>query len=280
MKIAYCGYDFFYGCLNALLSKSDVEVLKIFTFKTDNKYNFNTKIIDLANRNNIPYTLEKISNNDIEILFEENGCDCIITAAYPYKVPIGNYCGINIHPTLLPVGKGPWPLPKIILSNQKESGVTIHKLSNEFDSGDIILQKSFTINSREDLETLSCRSQILANSMILELFSNFYKFWNNAIPQTEGEYWNYPTDEEMSFNGNMTVEEIDRIVRAYGKFDSCVTFNNKNWLVWDVNCWTEKHSYEPGTIVHETNKEYLMAVRDGFVCFRFYKEDKYENSNI
>ena len=273
MKIAYCGYDFFSDCLNTLCNMPNIEIVKVFTFPTDNKYNFNNSIISIANEHNIPYSLIPITPDDMYELFEKLGCRCIVSAAYPYKIPIKHYDGINIHPTLLPVGRGPWPLPKIILSKQKESGVTIHKLTDKFDSGDILIQERFEVFPREDLETLSCRSQMLAKELIEKLFNNYDSYWNNAVKQVGGEYWNYPTDDEMTFSGEMTVDEIDRIVRAYGKFDSCVRFQGKTWLVWDVNCWQEDHNYKPGEVVHQTNREYVMAAKDGFVCMRFLCEE-------
>lgn len=275
MKIAYCGYDFFYTCLEKLVEKDDIEVLKIFTFETDNHYNFNSYLHKIAEENGISITDKRITEEDVKELFEEWGCECIVTAAYPYKVPVyatEKFRGVNVHPTLLPIGRGQWPLPLIILKKLDFSGVTIHKLNESFDAGDILLQESFKIGEREDLETLSCKSQLLAEKMIVRLFENFEDCWANAVPQGEGEYWEYPTLEEMSFNFGMTVQEIDRIVRAYGKFDSCVDFLGKSWLVWDVNAWEEKHNYVPGTLVHKTNKEYLFAVKDGFVCLRFFEE--------
>ena len=274
MKIAYCGYDFFSDCLEVLCNMPEVEILKIFTFPTDNKYNFNCNIISIAEENNIPYSLEPITHKDMSELFDKLGCDYIVSAAYPYKIPIDRHNGINIHPTLLPIGRGPWPLPRVILSQQKESGVTIHKLTDKLDSGDILIQGKFPILPREDLETLSCRSQILAKQLLTELFSDFDNYWNNAVEQLGGEYWNYPTEEEMTFSGEMTVDEIDLIVRAYGKFDSCVKFLGKSWLVWDVNCWKEQHNCTPGEIVHKTNKEYVLAAKDGFVCIRFLIEEE------
>lgn len=274
MRIAYCGYDFFWDCFKMLCEKEGIEIIKTYTFETDNVYNYNSRLISTAHEYGIPISLEKISEREVEKLFNYEGCEYIISAAYPYKIPIGNFKGINIHPTLLPIGRGPWPLPRVILSEQKESGVTLHKLVNELDSGDILLQEKFSLLEREDLETLSCRCQMLAVKLLSQLFDNIDFYWESATAQGEGEYWGYPTDEEMTFDGNMTVDEIDRIVRAYGKFDSCVNFLDKSWLVWDVNCWKEEHSYIPGTIVHQTNKEYLMAVKDGFVCLRFFKEDE------
>ena len=279
MRIAYCGYDFFYSCLKKIIDMESLDVIQIFTFKTDNHYNFNEYIYELSEQNGIPVTDEKITEADIKRLFEEESCDCLVTAAYPYKIPVNaseKFRGINVHPTLLPQGRGPWPLPLVILKGLGRSGVTIHKLNGAFDAGDILIQEDFEVDEREDLETFSCKSQLLAEKLIERLFSDFDFFWKHAVPQGEGEYWQYPTDEEMSFDFSMTIDDIDRIVRAYGKFDSCVNFLGKSWLVWDINSWKEEHSFPPGTLVHRTNKEYLFAVQDGFVCLRFFQEDKGE----
>lgn len=277
MKIAYCGYDFFYGCLEELVNKGNT-LLKIFTFETDNKYNFKTNIERIANSNNIPISYEKPSKQEIKALFEEEGCDLIVTAGYIYKVPIigENFKGINIHPTLLPKGRGPWPLPDIILREEKFSGVTIHQMTNELDGGPILIQEKFRIHEREDLETLSCRSQMLAIKLLKKLMNDFENIWENAVPQINGEYWEYPSEESMTFNGKMKIKEIDKIIRAFGKFDSCASFLGKKWLIHDANCWEEEHQYEPDTVIHVTNKEVLLAAVDGFVCIRYYEEDTEE----
>ena len=277
MRIVYCGYDFFYGCLEELVKDKNNTIVKIFTFETDNKYNFNDKIKSIASENKIPITYDKPTEEELFRLFDKDKVDVIITAGYIYKIPIinhPNFKGINIHPTLLPKGRGPWPLPWIILKNEEYSGVTIHRLTDDMDKGPILLQEKFKVLDNEDLETLSCRSQVLAKKLITEVISNFDYYYDNAKEQGEGEYYPYPTDEDMTFNGLMKVEDIDRIIRAFGKFDSCTSFLGKNFLVHDATCWKEEHKYKPNTIIHITNKEVLMAVLDGFVCIRYYEEDK------
>ena len=274
MKIVYCGYDFFAPCLDELL-KEGHEIIKLYTFDTDNVYNFNAKVLELASSNNIPVSFSKPSKAEIFNLFAEQKCDLLITAGYIYYIPIPNDCnfrGVNIHPTYLPNGKGPWPLPLIILK-EKYGGVTIHRITEEIDNGPILIQDKIVLHDNEDLETLSCRSQLCAVNLIKTLFSDFDFYWNNAREQEPGEYWAYPSEAEMSFDGNMKVKDIDRVIRAFGKFDSCAHFLGKNWLIHDANCWEEKHSFEPNTIVLETNKEVLLAAVDGFVCIRYFEEE-------
>lgn len=274
MKIAYFGYDFFYKCLEHL-SNAGHEVLKVYTYKTDNKYNFNDYIITLADNLHIPVQFSKVKPSDIYSL-KELGCELLVVAAYPYKIPILEDCrikGINIHPTFLPEGRGPWPLPHIILKGLKKSGVTIHKLEAAIDQGDILLQASFDITDTENLESLSCKCQLTAVTLLDEFFENFDSYWNNAQKQGTGSYWEFPSVEEQTINWDTSVLDISRTVRAIGKFESRAKFDDKYWVVQDATVWVEKHAFITGEVVHRTNKEIVIAAKDGFVCLRFFEID-------
>ena len=66
-----------------------------------------------------------------------------IIAAYPHKV-------INIHPALLPKygGKGMYGINvhRVVLENkEKESGITIHYVDENYDEGNIIFQKAILV---------------------------------------------------------------------------------------------------------------------------------------
>lgn len=274
MNICYFGNDLLYKCLEILIEKN-CNVTNVFTYNTDNMYIFNTYIKKIATDNNIEIKYDKPSKDDIKNLFYKKKCDLFVSAGYPYKIPIieePKFKAINIHPSLLPVGRGPWPWPHVILKDQERSGVTIHKLSYEFDQGDILLQRSFLVDKEEDLETLSCKSQMLAAKMIKEFITNSEYFWEHATKQGEGIYWDMPSEKDRTIDCNDSVYQIKKLVRAFGKFNSYAIFDNKYWLVNDVNGWEEEHNYKYGEIVHRTNKEVVMAVKDGFICFRFFEK--------
>lgn len=272
LKIAYCGYDFFYHCLDFLTS-NDYEVLKVFTFETDDKYNFNCNVLKISEEHNISVQKTKITPDNIAEL-KELGCNLIIVAGYPYKIPVeDNIFGINIHPTLLPEGRGIWPLPYVILKDKKNSGVTIHKLTSKLDAGDILIQQEFELFDEEDLETLSIKSQMCAVKTLSKLLENFYFFWDNAKVQIGGSIWEMPSEADMLLDWNYDVKTLKKISRAFGYMDSCAIFDGEHWLVQDLNGWEEKHSYPLGAIVHRTNKELLVAVKDGFICLKSYKKD-------
>ena len=229
MRIIYFGFDLFYDCFEALINHDGIEVMALYTFKTDNVFEFNSRVVALAKSRNIPVHFEKITKEDIE-KYLDNGLDFTVSAGYIHKIPVPcdkRFRGINVHPALLPVGRGAWPYPVTILKGLTQSGVTIHKITNRFDEGDILLQESFSVTPQDTLDTLTEKSQNLARKMIIDVVNNFNKLWQNAIPQTQGEYWQEPTDADRTILDNMTYETAQRIVRAFGSFG--VIYNGKTY---------------------------------------------------
>lgn len=273
MKIAYCGYDFFYACLNELLV-SQHDVCKVFTFPCDNRFNFNRYIRDICINHNLPLIEQRLDEAALEELASE-GCELIITAGYRYKVPDLSKTaikGINVHPTLLPVGRGVWPLPWTILTNQQQSGVTIHKLSDDYDAGDILLQQSFPVAPNERLESLSAKTQLLAKELLNKVMADFDCYWGNSQPQSgESSFWAMPDKTQRTLNWQLCVEELDRICRAFGKFGCHASFDQREWIVYELNVWKQSHNYAIGSVVHKTNTEMIVAARDGLVSLLYFE---------
>ena len=62
---------------------------------------------------------------------------------------------LNIHPSLLPKYKGLNTHQRVLDSNEKYSGCTVHFVNSKLDSGKIILQKKVKISKKETAKTLS-----------------------------------------------------------------------------------------------------------------------------
>ena len=97
--------------------------------------------------------------------------DLIVLAGFLLKFPqniIQNYPGkiVNIHPALLPKygGKGMYGMNvhRAVLENQEsETGITIHYIDEHYDKGDIIFQKSVSLNGNETCEEIADKVQKL-----------------------------------------------------------------------------------------------------------------------
>ena len=102
---------------------------------------------------------------------EENKIDWIILAGFLWLIPanlIEKYTSriINIHPALLPKygGKGMFgaSVHKAVIENrEKQSGITIHFVNNEYDKGNIIFQVACNIDPADTPDTLASRVHAL-----------------------------------------------------------------------------------------------------------------------
>ncbi len=236
MKTAYIGIDMLFPALQAL-EKNKADILKIFTCKTDNITEFNTEICGFAEKHHIPLQMTRITSDDIQKL-KEQGCELIICGGYYYKIPITEEIPmVNIHPSLLPYGRGAWPMPLAILNGLSETGITIHKISAGFDEGDIILQRKTEISPTDNLETLTNKLLSHIPDMIQELLGNFDYLYLNAQPQGYGEYQKCPSEYDYPLSENSEYNYADLILRAFYGYECIYKSAEKTYsLIKGVIC--------------------------------------------
>ena len=253
VKIAYAGFDLFYPVLQSLF-ENGCEIVKIFSCTVDNVTETNHLVRRFAEEHNIPITFEKITPDDLKEL-EAHRIDALFCAAYYYRVPITDkFSMINIHPSLLPQGRGAWPMPLYILNNIKEAGVTIHKMAEGFDTGDIIMQRSFELDENDTHETFMQKANSLLSPMITELLGNFENYLENAVPQSEGEYWDCPNEDDYVITPDTDFALANKILRAFYGF--YVTYKDKG----------KEYRLRCATAVKGDNENEVFKIKDGFIC--------------
>lgn len=216
MKIAYVGYDVFLTAFKMTLA-CKCEVMKLFTFPVDGLTETNEKMKDVCRKNNIPWTEERITLDDLQAL-KDNGCELLIISGYPHKIPVlEGLRAVNIHPSPLPIGAGPWPWPVSILKDLPYSGVTIHVLTEELDAGDILIQRCYRLTKDMTARDMEVTFDRLSAELLRQLLAAPDAFFAQAMPQPVGggEYWPEPSEEEKIFSYTDPYEKIDRIVRAF-----------------------------------------------------------------
>ena len=108
------------------------------------------KIASLSdiNKKNIFYGKKSYENIQHVNLFKNNNIDCLITVFWPWLLNKNIYSlskkTINFHPSLLPSYKGWYPHVHNIIE-KTQSGVTLHELTDEADSGKIWAQNFINI---------------------------------------------------------------------------------------------------------------------------------------
>ena len=87
-----------------------------------------------------------------------------------YKQPI-----INIHPSLLPKFKGLNTFSRIIKNGEKKAGCTVHYVNEKLDGGNIIVQKTFFLDTDENENSLKFKTQKLEYSAFPEAIIKMYR---------------------------------------------------------------------------------------------------------
>lgn len=82
---------------------------------------------------------------------------------------------INLHPSLLPAFKGAHAIKESFESDENVCGVSVHWVSDELDGGKIILQKSFTKDSTDNLEEFSAKIRALEYEILPQSIINILK---------------------------------------------------------------------------------------------------------
>ena len=97
--------------------------------------------------------------------------DLIVLAGFLWKIPqswISNFSNqiLNIHPSLLPKygGKGMFGInihKAVKINHEKETGITIHLVNEDYDKGKIIFQKKTKIPTNFKVEDIAIKVQEL-----------------------------------------------------------------------------------------------------------------------
>ena len=85
---------------------------------------------------------------------------------------------INVHPSLLPKYSGGKDMnihEQVIKNGDKESGCTIHFVTEELDKGPILIQKKCKVNTNETPETLKVKVQGLEGIAFIEAINQIAK---------------------------------------------------------------------------------------------------------
>ncbi len=268
MKFAFAGIDFLGPVFEGLI-QAGWEPIKLFTRPCDGIYDHNETVVARARSLRIPMQLSRLLPADLETLHKRHGRDwALVVAGYPWLVT--GWQGraayaLNVHPSPLPDGRGPYPLFKAILDSYESWGVTAHVLAEGFDTGDILAQDIFALSAAETHESLLTKCQMAAARLTVPIARDLPGLWRKAEPQGDGAYWPRITDGERTLDFRQDVETILRQVRAFGAIETIARIGEARVYVAAAEGWREAHRVSPGSVVHRYRRHAVVAARDGFV---------------
>lgn len=147
--------------INYFKGNRNICVTHVFTNKP------NCLAVTKAKNLHIPvtsFTKQELENQQVENKLRALNPNLIVLAGFLLKIPASfvtqfPYNIINVHPSLLPKfgGKGMYGKfvhEAVIKANEKQSGITIHYVNEQYDEGNIIAQFSVELSPKESVKTL------------------------------------------------------------------------------------------------------------------------------
>ena len=82
---------------------------------------------------------------------------------------------VNIHPSLLPLHKGLDPHGRVLAAGEKITGCTVHLVSEEVDSGDVLAQAQVPVEPGDDVTSLAARVLNAEHALYPKALSEFVR---------------------------------------------------------------------------------------------------------
>ncbi|MDI6731005.1 MAG: methionyl-tRNA formyltransferase [Candidatus Margulisbacteria bacterium] len=163
--------------------------------------------------------------------------DVIVVVAYGKILPreildIPKYGCINVHASLLPKYRGAAPVQWALLNGEKETGITIMRLDEGMDTGDIILRGKIIIDDDINAEKLLEKLFDLGAPLLLSALQQIEKGTAEYQKQNDGQVTFAPslTKESGEIDWRKSAPEIHNRIRALVPWPSAHTYYQKKAL--------------------------------------------------
>ena len=157
--------------------------------------------------------------------------DLLVLAAYGQILskdvlavaPLG---GINVHASLLPKYRGAAPIAWAIYHGEKETGVTIIRMSVHLDAGDMLAQEAIAIGPEETAGELEARLAPLGVRLALQVIEQIAAGTTQGIKQDKLLATKAPklTKEHGLIDWSRSPEQVRNQVRAMQPWPTAYTF--------------------------------------------------------
>lgn len=185
----------------------------------------NSPVKFLAKKLNTPVIeTTKLDKTILEKIKKMNP-DFLIVEDYGLILPkqllsIPKYAPLNIHHSLLPKYRGPAPAPFAILNGDKVSGVTIIKMNEEVDEGEILAQTEYALSENETTDSLLTKLNEMGAQLLISVIKKYLAGAQKPVVQTESASATFTRrfekkDGYFDIEHPPSLEKLDRMIRAF-----------------------------------------------------------------
>jgi len=205
--------------------------------------------------------------------------DVMVVAAYGQILPkavleIPKLGCLNIHASLLPRWRGAAPIERAILEGDRETGISIMKMNEGLDTGDIMLDKKCMISNRETAQTLHDTLSNIGANAILETLNIFPTLKARPQQNNNATYAEKVTKDEAQIDWHQSAEQISRMIRAFNPRPIAYTnamakqFKNRVLRIIEAEVVNRQTTNSPGKVIKYDKDVCYVATSSGVISLK------------
>ena len=174
---------------------------------------------------------QTLRDDDILEQLRSLQAELIVVAAFGQILPqsvldLPKYGAVNIHASILPRHRGAAPIQWAILQGDSETGVTLMKMDEGLDTGDLIAVSRTTIQATDNSQTLHDRLAELGASLLISTLPDYVGGSITAKPQDNSlsTYARKIVKDDGRIDWSLPSIEIHRRIRAFTPWPGAFTF--------------------------------------------------------
>jgi methionyl-tRNA formyltransferase len=261
MRIVFLGFGTWgVETLKAILNAGYHVPLVVTHPESNHEYEsiWNESVLALASEHRISTAVCRYANdNKIVDLIAEANPDVIVSSDWrtwlsPTVFKLPPHGTINIHDALLPKYAGFAPINWAIANGETEAGVTVHFIQDDFDLGDIIIQRRVPIEFSDTATDLFYKTLPLFSSMALEALILIERGEVRSIRQerSAATFYHMRSERDGFIDWSKNSTEIYNLIRAQSDpYPNAYTlFNNKKLKVKRASLPDRHYCGTPGRV--------------------------------
>ena len=215
---------------------------------------------------------ENIKDKSLAKILSSFEADVFVVVAYGQILPseilnIPQKLCVNVHGSLLPQYRGAAPINWAVINGDKETGITIIKMSPNLDGGAMLAREKLSIGARETAPELRARMMALGCKLLIKVLDQIADDKVESVAQNDREATRAPklTKELGAIDWKLPAERIDNLVRGLLPWPAAYTFvNGKMLKILEAETVARKSApQEIGCIVEIKKDGFLVGCGQG-----------------
>ena len=201
--------------------------------------------------------------------------EVIVVVAFGQIIPkeileMPKYGCINVHASLLPAYRGAAPIQWAVINGDKESGVTIMRMDEGLDTGDMINKIIVTLDEKETGGSLFDRLSEAGAKLLVETLPKLED--GSAVFEKQPEESTTPYAAMISkkmgeMDWTKSAAELERLIRGLNPWPSAFShLNGKTLKIWEASVEEENGEKKaPGTVLQADAKGFRIQTGEGIL---------------